>query len=260
MDLQLKGKRAIVTGAGKGIGKAVAEALAREGCDLTLVARTKADLEILASSLQENFGVKAFSHTADLSNPEDRSSIAEKCRNADILINNAGSIPGGEIDEISDQTWRSAWDLKVFGYIDLTRLLYTTMKARGDGVIVNIIGSAGERLNPLYIAGSTGNAGLIAFTRALGARSADFGVRVLGVNPGLTATERATTLLRTWSMQKYGTPDRWAEVQRDMHLPFGRMATPEELADVVTFMASPRASYVSGTVVTVDGGASNRHS
>jgi len=120
------------------------------------------------------------------------------------------------------------------------------------------VGNSGERMNSMYILGSSGNAGLMALTRALGGRSPDFGVRVLGVNPGLTATDRATTMLRNWSEQRYGTPDRWEEFLAEMNLPFGRMGEASEVANVIAFMASPRAAYVSGTIVTVDGGAANR--
>ena len=258
MDLDLKGKRAVITGASKGIGRAVAESLAAEGCHLVLVARGSAGLEELAAGLSERFGVTASAVATDLADERARQALAADWAGADILVNNAGAIPGGEIDEVSDAAWRNAWDLKVFGYIELCRLFYVAMRGRGRGVIVNVIGTAGERPNAAYIAGTTGNAGLMAFTRALGARSPDAGVRVVGVNPGLTATDRAVTMLRTWSIQRHGEPDRWSEVEQALGLPFGRMGTPREVADVVAFLASPRAGYVSGTIVTVDGGASNR--
>ena len=133
------------------------------------------------------------------------------------------------------------------------------MSKRGEGVIVNVIGNAGERINAMYILGTSGNSALMAMTQALGARAPDFGVRVVGVNPGMTATDRGLTMLRSWSEQKYGTPERWQEFEKGLNLPFSRMATPEELANVIVFAASPRASYVSGTVITVDGGAVNRN-
>jgi 3-oxoacyl-[acyl-carrier protein] reductase len=147
----------------------------------------------------------------------------------------------------------------VFGYIDLTRSLYRSMKAAGGGVIVNVIGTAGERPRADYVIGSTGNAALMAFTRAVGGRSADDGIRVVAVNPALTATDRAETMLRSWALQRWGNEARWRELEAEMNLPFGRMATAGEVADVVAFLASPRAGYISGTVVTVDGGGSNRN-
>ena len=132
---------------------------------------------------------------------------------------------------------------------------------RGDGatVMIVVIGYAGERLNSRYIIGTTSNAALMAFTRSVGSQSPDFGVRVVGVNPGYTATDRAEGIMRTISEKQFGSADRWRDVESNLNLPFGRMAQPSEIANVVTFLVSPKASYVSGTVITVDGGATNRN-
>tara|TARA_Y100000588_G_scaffold91516_1_gene98816 strand:+ start:1509 stop:2291 length:783 start_codon:yes stop_codon:yes gene_type:complete len=259
MDLGLTGKRALVTGSSKGIGRAVAQALAQEGCHLELVARNRSLLEQVAESIQSECDVEVGIHTADLSEIAEQSRIAEKCRDVSIVVNNAGANPPGEIDEIGDPVWRAAWDLKVFGYINLTRHFYQHMKARKSGVIVNVIGTSGERMQARYILGSTGNIALMGLTKALGAASTDYGVRVVGVNPGLTRTDRAEYMLKGWSENAYGTPDRWREFQGELNLPFGRMGEPTEVADMVVFLASDRAAYVSGTVVTVDGGATNRN-
>jgi NAD(P)-dependent dehydrogenase (short-subunit alcohol dehydrogenase family) len=258
MDLELRGKRALVTGASKGIGRATAEVLASEGCDLVLAARGAEGLAAAAEQIMRRTNVRVTTQTADLAKSDDQQRLVEAAAEADIVVNNAGSNPPGEIDEIDEELWRASWDLKVFGYINLTRAFYTRMKARGGGVIVNVIGNSGERMNARYILGSTGNISLMALTRALGARSPDFGVRVVGVNPGLTATDRGTYMLRGWSQAKHGTPDRWQEFEKELDLPFGRMGKPEEVADMVAFLASPRAAYVSGTIVTVDGGGANR--
>ena len=134
--------------------------------------------------------------------------------------------------------------------------MYAQMQNRGRGVIINIIGLAGERYDANYIVGSTGNAGLMAFTRALGGTSLDDGVRVVGVNPGLIATDRMKTLLQTRAENELGDKSRWQEFLKG--LPLNRAGEPEEVADLVTFLASPKASYISGVIYSVDGGVAAR--
>jgi 3-oxoacyl-[acyl-carrier protein] reductase len=260
MDLRLKGKRALVTGASKGIGFAVAQSFAAEGCHLDIAGRGIPALEQARDALRQAApGIEVRIHGADLSRLEDQERLAQACAEVDILVNNAGSNPAGDLDDTSDTIWRNSWDLKVFGYINLTRSIFHAMKARRAGVIVNIIGYAGERLFARYIIGSTGNAALMAFSRSVGSQAPDFGVRVVAVNPGYTSTDRAESVLRKIAENKFGSAERWRDIERELNLPFGRMGKPSEVADVVTFLASPRASYVSGTVVTVDGGAANRN-
>ena len=143
----------------------------------------------------------------------------------DILINNAGAIPGGDLLKVDEDTWRRAWDLKVFGYINLTRAVYAQMKAKRSGVIVNVLGNAGEKLNAAYIAGSTANAGLMAFTRALGGAAPADGIRVLGVSPGPVATDRLLSLYRQMAATKLGDANRYRELFKGMA--FDRPATAE---------------------------------
>lgn len=256
MDLGLTGKRAVITGGSKGIGRAVAEALAEEGVDLHLVARTRADLDRTAAAIREAHGVAVTVHALDLSASAVIPGLLEQTRDADILVNNAGAIPGGNLDAVDEATWRQAWDLKVFGFINLTRAYAQAMRARGTGVIINVTGLAGDKIDANYIAGSTGNAGLMAFTRAAGAYSLDDGVRILSVSPGPVETDRVVTLMRTRAEAELGDGSRWREYLGK--LPQGRCATPREIADVVVFLASERASFLSGTVVTVDGGHNAR--
>jgi hypothetical protein len=257
MDLNLKGRTVLITGASKGIGRACAEAFAREGCALFLVSRTAADLERARSEILAHSDVPVTIHAADLSRADAIQSVVEKAGAVDILINNAGAIPKGNLLELEDTRWREAWDLKVFGYINMSREFYRAMQARASGVIINIIGFSSEKLDYDYLAGSTGNAGLVAFTRALGSMSIEYGVRVLGVNPGYVETERAVRGLRIRAEKELGDAEKWPDLVRDLW-PRGQMIKPQEIADVVAFLASDRASAICGQIVTVDAGFASR--
>jgi len=252
MDLNLRGRKALVTGASKGIGYATARCLAQEGCDVVLVSRTASDLEAARERILKECNVAVTVEPRDISDSKSPPALAQKYPDLDILVNNAG----GRLDEIDEARWRAAWDLKVFGYINLTREYFRLMKARGKGVIVNIIGAAGEKMNSSYIAGSAGNASLMAFTRALGAAAPEAGLRVVGINPGPVATDRHVTLMRKQAQDKLGDPERWRELSKS--LPFGRAATPEEIAAMAAFLASDHSAYTTGTIVTIDGGLAHR--
>lgn len=252
MDLELAGKRALITGASKGIGRGVAEALAREGCHLHLAARTEADLERAQTELSTTHGVEVVIHPADLSQSKACRALAKATDGIDILVNNAGAIRAGSIEAVDEATWQEGWNLKIFGFINLTREVYPAMCERGSGAIVNVIGNAGERPAANYISGSMGNAALIALTKALGAESLDKGVRVVGVSPGQIATERLERQQRIKAEHTLGDADRWREMLT--HLPQGRPGTVEECASVIAFLTSARAGWVSGSVLTVDGG------
>ena len=256
MDLHLRGKRVLITGASKGIGAAAAEAFAEEGADVRLVARDSAALSALAGRLSREHNVEATAHPADLRRSENLDRLAAEIGDVDILINNAGDIPGGTLSRVDEATWRYAWDLKVFGYINLSRIYYERMKAAGGGVIVNDIGAAGERFDFGYIAGSAGNAALMAFTRALGSRSLEDGVRVVGINPGPVETDRIVTLMKTQAAARFGDENRYGELMQ--RFPLGRPAKPREIADAMLFLASDRSAYTSGVIVTIDGGISAR--
>ena len=253
MDLQLACKRVLITGGSKGIGRAIAHVLAEEGCDVILVARDAAALEETAAAIRASRQVAVRTIAADLSSNAAVTAVAKEAGDIDILVNNAGAIPPGDLLRVENDTWRAAWDLKVFGFISLCRAIYPQMKARHEGVILNIIGAAGEKLNPGYIAGSTGNAALIAFTRTLGKSSTADGIRTLGINPGATATARWEMLSRDRAAKELGDAERWRDLSNAM--PFGRPGTPEEIAWATAFLVSPRSAYTSGTMLTIDGGS-----
>ncbi len=256
MDLKLTGRTALITGGSRGIGFGVAQALAAEGCHLHLSSRNAADLDAARARILAAHKVNVTCHALDLGVSENARKLGQVCRDVDILVNNAGAIPQGTLTKLEEKTWRDSWDLKVFGYINLSREIYAAMCEKKRGVILNVIGGAGERPTSGYIAGSMANAGLMAFSRALGAESPNYGVRVLGLNPSATATDRGVTRWRNQAKEQLGDPERWRELTKGF--PFGRPATVEEVADVIVFMCSDRASYMSGTVISVDGGAAAR--
>jgi NAD(P)-dependent dehydrogenase (short-subunit alcohol dehydrogenase family) len=256
MNLHLDGKTVLITGSSKGIGLAIAQGFAEEGCRLRLVARSAQDLDRVAASLRDLGAPDVRTVALDLSQPGAREQLPGLCDGVDILVNNAGSIPAGTVEEIDEEKWRAAWDLKVFGYINLSRACFTAMKARGSGVIVNVIGTTAERLDSGYIAGSSGNAALVAFTRALGSTSDAAGVRVVGVSPGPVASDRLESMIKRRARLRFGDESRWREILANM--PFGRPAEPGEIASAVVFLASDRSSYTTGCVLTIDGGLAAR--
>lgn len=251
MELGLRGRLAVVTGASKGIGFACADRLVQEGCNVAIVSRDATALLATRDRLARH-GTTVTTHALDLSESANVDALADLATDADILVNNAGAIPGGRIDEVNEARWRAAWDLKVFGYINMSRRFYVAMARRSRGVIINVVGAAGERVDAGYIAGSSGNAALIAFTRALGGSSAKDGVRVVGINPGPVLTERLETLLRARAADITGEPERWRDHLAP--LPFGRAATPDEIGALAAFLASDLSGYTTGVTFTVDGG------
>lgn len=258
MDMRLAGQRVLVTGASQGIGEGLAKSFAREGCHLSLVARSAEKLHALAQELRSSHNVEVDVLALDMTRPGAIADIVAWAGHADILVNNAGAIPGGTLWDVDEDAWRKGWELKVFGYINLTRAMYLQMKARGRGVILNNIGNGGQNFDFNYIAGTTGNAALMAFTCALGGRSLEDGIRVVGVNPGPVATERIAKVLKSHAAHLLGDEARSAELLA--RYPLGRPATVEEVADLFVYLASPRSNYTTGTIVTVDGGITSKRS
>jgi len=256
MELGLSGRTALVTGGSRGLGLGTARLLAAEGCHLHLASRSATDLETAKRRITEAHHVNVTCHAMDLGSGDNVRALARDCGDVDILINNAGAIPHGHLTDLDEKRWREGWELKVFGFVNLTRELYRNMCARRSGVIVNVIGGAGERPTADYIAGSMGNASLMALTRALGAESPRFNVRVVGVNPGATETDRVTVRLRAQAEKDLGNAEHWRELTTGF--PFGRLATVDEVVNTIVFLCSGLSSYTTGTIVTVDGGAAWR--
>ena len=245
MDLGLKGKTVLITGGSKGIGLACAMAFAAEGCDLHLAARNRELLETVRRKIRaDHGGVDVSLHALDLRDGIALHDLATACGDSDILVNNAGDIPGGTIESLDESKWRHAWELKLFGYINLTRELFRRMKARKRGVIVNIIGMAGENPTFEYLCGGAANAGLAAFTKGMGKGSREHGVRVLGVHPPSTRTDRILTLMKAQAKAKFGDESRYEELM-------GSVIEPQQVGDTVAFLASPRAGQLSGVVLNL---------
>ena len=256
MELGLKGRTALVTGGSRGLGFGTARLLAAEGCHLHLASRSAADLDLARRRITEVHAVDVTCHAMDLAQSDNVLALAGRCGDVDILVNNAGAIPHGSVTALDEKSWRAAWDLKVFGFVNLTREIYRNMCERRSGVIVNVIGTAGARPSADYIAGGMANASLMAMSCALGAESPAFGVRVVGVNPGGTATDRQLVRWRARAEKELGSAERWHELTTGF--PFGRLATVDEVVNTIVFLCSDLSSYTTGSIVTIDGGASWR--
>lgn len=260
MELGLRGKTAVITGGSKGIGRAIAAALAAEGVNLVLAARGPEALEQTARELSDAHGVRVEPYAADLSEAEAVAGLAAfataQLDRVEILVNNAGAIPAGTLESLDDETWHRAYDLKLWGYIRLTRALVPAMRARRSGAILNIIGNAGRQPSAAYIAGGPANAALMNFTKGLAAALGPDGVRVNAINPGPIRTER----MRAMAEQRAAASGRSLaeeEAGSARGVPLGRAGTPEEVANVAVFLVSDAASYVHGAIVPVEGGATS---
>ncbi len=254
MDLQLTNKQVLVTGASKGIGLATAQAFAAEGARLVLVARTAEALDRAAADIRDQSAATVETLAADLSTDAGREALFAAYPNIDVLVNNAGAIPAGRLQDLPMERWHEGWSLKVFGYIHLCQLYAASMSARGAGTIVNIIGMGGRAVRPDYICGAAGNAALIGFTQALGAETPASNVRVFGINPAATMTDRIIEMSKTRAEVRFGDSGRWEELLQGESLPFGRIKQPQEVAALAAMLCAPQVHYLSGTVIDLDGG------
>jgi 3-oxoacyl-[acyl-carrier protein] reductase len=261
MDLELRGLNAVVTGATKGIGLAIARSLAAEGVDLVLVARTNAALNSIAGELSAEHRVRASAVAADLACEAGVEHLAAVIRDRnitpDIVVNNAGATIGGSLLTLNIEAWRSSHELKLWGYMLLTRALLPLMYEKGSGVILNIIGNGGAYPSHRFIAGCVANAALMNFTRALADEAGPHGVRVVAINPGPIRTDRLQALATHVAKERHVTADA-AETLVTSNCPLGRIGEPEDVATVATFLVSPRAGYITGATIPVDGGGSIR--
>lgn len=259
MDFGLNGKTVMISGASKGIGFAIASALAAEGANLSLCARSEAGLVDASSRLEAAYGVDCLSFVGDLSSEEVIETwvrqTEEKFGGIDVLINNAGAALPGAFSQQSDDVWKDGLEVKPFGYIRAARAALKSLKA-SRGSIVNIIGLAGHQPIPNFMIGGAGDAVLMNFTKGLANELAKDGVRVNAVSPGFTQTENWDLIVLGAGAMMGAKPED-AEATLLSTMPMGRPAQPAEIANVVTFLASTAASYITGVTVPVDGGATH---
>ena len=257
MELKLHEKVAIVTGGSKGIGRAIALALAQEGVDVAICARGTLALEEAANDIQSNTGSRVLALTTDVTHQQDvrtliASTIAE-LGSVDILVNNAvNSVPGAFM-ELPDGAWQDHFNVKVMGYIRCAREVIPHMKAKGWGRIINIAGDGARSLRPYAMSNGVTNAGLTNLTKNLSSHLAGDGILVNCVHPASTMTDRLRGIFEQQT-QRDGTSFEEVERNSVRDIPLGRMIKAAEIADLVLFLASDKASAITGQAIAVDGG------
>jgi NAD(P)-dependent dehydrogenase (short-subunit alcohol dehydrogenase family) len=252
MDMNLGGEIALITGGSKGIGFACAEALAKEGVRVAIASRSQDNIDRALAKLPGAFGI-----AADMSDAEAAANAIDAVERQlgpiGILVNSAGAARRATPDELMPALWRAAMDAKFFSYINAIDPLIKRMAKRGRGVVVNIIGAGGKVASPTHLAGGAANAALMLATAGLGSAYASRGVRVVGLNPGLTETDRVAEGLES-SARLAGIDTAEARRRAIAGIPIGRIATPGEIANAVLFLASDKASYITGVTIGMDGG------
>jgi NAD(P)-dependent dehydrogenase (short-subunit alcohol dehydrogenase family) len=251
MDLSLGGKTVLVTGGSKGIGFACARAFLAEGARVAITSRAQANLDKAAGALPGVFAIAADLVDADQALAM-VAAVEQRLGPIDILVNSAGAAARTPPEQLNPARWRAAMDAKFFSYVNVIDPVIKTMGARGKGVIVNIIGSGGKVAHTVHIAGGAANAALMLATAGLATAYAASGVRVVGLNPGLTETDRVAEGMRAEAALN-GISEPEALARAVAKIPMGRMATAEEIADATLYLASDRASYITGVNISMDG-------
>ena len=254
MNLDLDGCGVLVTGGSKGIGLACARGFLAEGARVAIASRSEANLSDARAALGEVITV-----AADLADAAAARAMIDRVEGElgpiDILVASAGAARRTPPDELTPAAWRSAMDAKYFTYINVIDPLVKLMAARGRGVIVNIVGNGGKVASPIHLPGGAANAALMLATVGLANTYAATGVRLLAINPGLTRTTRVSEGMQA-DAARQGISEAEALQRSIDRIPLGRLAEPEEIAAMAVFAASPRASYLTGVVITMDGASS----
>ncbi len=254
MDLGLRDKNVLITGGSKGIGLACARVFRTEGARIALVSRSRSNLDAARGSLGE-----AFTVAADLTDAAAALAMVERVETGfgpiEILVNSAGAARRINSEDLTPEIWRAAMDAKYFSYINVIDPVVKLMASRGRGAIINIIGIGGKIPSTVHLPGGAANAALMLATAGLAHTYAPHGVRVVGLNPGLTNTERFAERLSA-EARRGGITEKEALERAVENLPLGRLAEPEEIADIVAFAASDRGRYFTGANITLDGASS----
>lgn len=257
MELGLSGATALVTGGSKGIGRATAQLLAEEGCDLAIVARGQEQLERAAKEIAERTGQRVIPLAGDMSQQEDVDSCVQRAIDElgglDVLITCAGSSPGGLLEELTEDEWLSSLNLKFMGYVRTCTAVLPYMRERGRGSVVLVVGNDGVKPSWWELTAGAANAADINFASSIAEQYGRHGVRVNTVNPGPVETDRWGWLLEQFANDKKVSLERAEELAKSS-IPLGRIATAEEVANATVFLASPRASFVNGAHLVIDGG------
>ena len=257
MDLQLTGKTALVTGGSEGIGKGIARVLAREGVDLAICARRTGPLEAAAAEIVKETGRKVVAIPADLIRDADAKAFVEKAHQAlgrvDIMINNAGSAPGGVIEHLTEDDWEKGLQLKFMGYVRCLRYVLPLMVKQGGGRVVNLIGNDGVKPSYWEICPGAANAAGQNLTLSLAGQYGKDGISFCAVNPGPVRTERWAGLVKAMS-RDMKISEAEADKLAPASIPMGRIAEVEEVANLVVMLASPLMQMVNGTMIEIDGG------
>jgi NAD(P)-dependent dehydrogenase (short-subunit alcohol dehydrogenase family) len=253
MDLGLKDKAVLITGGSKGIGFACARAFIDEGARVAIVSRSRANLDKAAALLP---GVKTI--VADLTLAEEAKRMAQEAAGLlgalDVLVNSAGAAKRYPPDELNADSWHAAMDAKYFTYMHAMDAVLPSMRSRNRGAVVNIIGTGGKVATPIHIPGGAANSALMLATVGLAGVHGKYGVRINAINPGATITDRIREALDLEAKAKGISADKVLQ-EGQARLPLGRYADPEDIASVTLFLASDQASYVTGAILPMDGGA-----
>jgi 3-oxoacyl-[acyl-carrier protein] reductase len=253
----MQGQVAFVTGASKGIGRAVARLLAEEGCDVAITARGEEDLRKTAAEIESDTGRTVLPLAGDMSVPEDVNrtvnAAIETLGRIDVLITCAGSSPGGLLEDLSEEQWAGSMSLKFLGYVRSCRAVIPHMRERGSGAIVLVVGNDGLKPSYWEMTAGAANAADINFASSLAEQYGPHGIRVNTVNPGPVNTDRWDGLEKALARDKKVSQNR-AHDLTIKSLPFGRICEPEEVAGLTVFLASPRGAYITGAHIPIDGG------